>query len=108
MLVRTPLAKGLSILDYNPYLTERAEVDQQLASSDIEAIPIDDMRGRIIELVDSPTENVSRLNQHYDGVISRQAGRFMETDLLKSRNVVTGHRQFLRYDESTPKEKYLI
>lgn len=53
ILVRTRLARGLFILVYNPFLTPRAEVDQELADSDIEAIPIDDMRGRIIDLVQS-------------------------------------------------------
>jgi hypothetical protein len=53
MLVRTRLAQGLFILVYNPYLTDRAEVDQELASTEIQAIPIDDMRGRIIDLVNN-------------------------------------------------------
>jgi hypothetical protein len=55
MLLRTRLAQGHFILIYNPYLTDRAEVDQELASYNIEAIPIDDMRGRIIDLVNSLT-----------------------------------------------------
>ena len=55
ILLRTRLAQGHFILIYNPYLSDRAEVDQELASSNIEAIPIDDMRGRVIDLVKSLT-----------------------------------------------------
>ena len=51
ILIRTRLAKGLFILVYNPFLTDTAEVDQELASTDIETIPINDMRGRVIDLV---------------------------------------------------------
>jgi hypothetical protein len=45
------LEKAWSILIYNSFLTERAEVDQALAGTDIRAIPISDMRGQIIDLV---------------------------------------------------------
>lgn len=47
----TRLARGLFILVYNPFLSPTAEVDQALAESDIQTIPITDMRGRVIDLV---------------------------------------------------------
>ena len=48
---KTRLARGLFILVYNPFLTPTADVDQQLATTDIRAVPIDDMRGNVIDLV---------------------------------------------------------
>jgi hypothetical protein len=51
ILARTRLRQGLFVLVYNPYLVQPDEVERKLSATAMLRIPVNDMRGRIIDLV---------------------------------------------------------